>query len=493
MKFSSRLAKTFLFLAIVYVLLVAITCIPCSDDFFFRKWEFSSLKDMFALRPCNWGDYTFAIPYNGRYLGNIIGLLLGKSYNSFIGHVVRVLVLMGGMVGFFALLSQFVSASLKQSLFLLTVLVLTPVNLYTQTMHWTAGFSNYFLPMLGVLLIFEKLKIQDPSCWDYMQIAMIACCTQLFAEHVTVYLLLVALFCAIRCSRKMPLSRAVFFGAFLGAVIMFSNPGYYQISSDAYRSVGIQSMLSTAKILAYDVLIGNGVLLFVIGLCFLVSLHKQPQKKHLVCSCVYAAYAISVLYSCARTITVSTAHERYRNLDIIIALVILFALCYLTWNLVETNKYTCVFYLVSIVVINGMLMLLSPITARCAWISFVLLILFAFSLAEDVGLFERSIFRNQLLLLAVCSLFYVGYLSFSYIQNLRVQMQWEQYCTQCYEQEIKVMYVPKFPYPHLMYDGNSLVYYLYGIYYEEPNDIYMEMHDYAIWCQLIQQQISSSE
>ncbi len=486
MKTKSFLYKALFLLFFIYTSIVAFTCIPCSDDIFFRAWTFDSIIDMFTLQPNNWGKYTFAIPYNGRYLGNIVGLLLGKSYNSAIGGILRGLFITSSFLSLFILLNQLLGKTKKHSLLLAFLLVLTPVNLYSQVIHWTAGFSNYFLPVLGILSLFLLLSKNSPSAKHRLLIVVTTFATQLFSEHVTVYVVMVLFFCMIQKHKSLPLARPAFIAAIMGAVTMFSNPGYFRPSPDNYRNVGLDTLIETARTLAYDVIIGNGVLLFLIATCFLILLSRNHCLKKQILP--FFIYILTTLYALIRTFNVSLALEQYRQLDLIIAPVTAILIIYFTLLLIKTHRNTALFHLLSLLVINGMLMFLSPINARCAFISFIILLLFTFSLMAEADFFADTPHSTLLhCIIGIMAISYSLYLTYSYHQNYAITMEWEQYCEKQYEQHAEVLYIPKIPYPHLTYDGNSIIYFLYGVYYDEPNDIYMEMHDYDYWITLTQQ------
>lgn len=467
---------------ILFLIVAAVLCIPTCDDHFFRIWKFDSILDFLLLHPNNWGGYTFAVPHNGRYLGNVIGFLLGKSYNKWIGLPFRVLVLAGGMYGLFWILEKMFGKGKKGTELIMLLLVLTPVHQYTQVLHWTAGFSNYFLPVLGVLILFYCLSISKPKKRHYVLGVVTAFLVQLFVEHVTIYVMLFLLISAImewREKRKEKLSRFLFLAALLGAGVMFSNTGYRLVGSDQYRVIGLQSVFGTLRLLAYDVVIGNGVLFFVAGICFwLLAGQKSRSKKNGVC---WGGYGLLTAYSLFRTFTVSLALEQYRRLDLAVAPILLFYLFYFSLTLIKTYQKETIFYLISICVINGMLLFLTPISARCAYISFILLLLFVLTLVLETAQESFFDYSRMVAPLAIAAVCYGGYLLFCFGWNAVVQYQWEIYCAEQRKIHAEALFVPELPYPHLVYDSNSLIYYLYSIYYEEPNDIYFEMWDYNRW------------
>ena len=53
-----------------------------SDDCYFVYWQYDSWKDFLLTRPDMDGALIVGVPQNGRYLGNLIGVLLAKSYET---------------------------------------------------------------------------------------------------------------------------------------------------------------------------------------------------------------------------------------------------------------------------------------------------------------------------------------------------------------------------------------------------------------------------
>jgi len=103
--------------------------------------------------------------------------------------------------------------------------------MFAQAYQWTAGFSNYTAPValiMGNLLLFQKSKIK-PS-FRYASAFAIALATQFFAEHITIMTALLsasALVCLYIKFKSVNLHMlSCFAGYASGAVIMFLNSAY---------------------------------------------------------------------------------------------------------------------------------------------------------------------------------------------------------------------------------------------------------------------------
>ena len=82
-------------LALIGLVLLGLLFVPECDDCYFVYWSFDSLGDWLLTRPVEDG-LVMGVPENGRWLGNLLGVLQGKLYFvPLVGPVLRGL-LMGG-------------------------------------------------------------------------------------------------------------------------------------------------------------------------------------------------------------------------------------------------------------------------------------------------------------------------------------------------------------------------------------------------------------
>ena len=78
---TGRLALPDLGLVLALIVLAALF-FPESDDCYFVYWQYDSLADLFLTRPVTDGAQIVGVPQNGRYLGNLIGVLLAKCFET---------------------------------------------------------------------------------------------------------------------------------------------------------------------------------------------------------------------------------------------------------------------------------------------------------------------------------------------------------------------------------------------------------------------------
>lgn len=67
-------------LALIGLALLGLLFVPECDDCYFVYWSFDSLRDWLLTRPSTAGAEIVGVPENGRYLGNLLGVLQGKLY-----------------------------------------------------------------------------------------------------------------------------------------------------------------------------------------------------------------------------------------------------------------------------------------------------------------------------------------------------------------------------------------------------------------------------
>ena len=181
--------------------------------------------------------------YNGRYVGNVVVLVLTRATwlaPFVVAGTVCLIVWMMATIGRLRVLHGVLAAA---GLFLAM-----PVWQWRQTMAWISGFTNYTVACL-VLLMFvlsvqgdwsRRTRRQQP--WVLLLFPFVVA-GQLVMEHVTLYLTvasLVNLGCQV-WKRKRPSLLSVVWatGAVIGAVIMFSNSAYRSAAAGtAYQDIG---------------------------------------------------------------------------------------------------------------------------------------------------------------------------------------------------------------------------------------------------------------
>lgn len=139
---TTRRRRWDVLLSAALFLLLALLFVPECDDCYFIYWDFASWKDFLLVRPIPQEGVVLGVPSNGRYLGNLLGLILGKLAFSPLWPL-RVLILGGGMLGLTLLLSRFFQggpAGGRESFALALFLVVwAPWGIWQQVYSWSAA------------------------------------------------------------------------------------------------------------------------------------------------------------------------------------------------------------------------------------------------------------------------------------------------------------------------------------------------------------------
>lgn len=181
--------------------------------------------------------------YNGRYLGNLLVMVLTRS------ELVNILLTAFSLVCFCLFPKLFVRSE-KFLLYALGALFffLMPRPMKVQAVVWTSGFSNYVPPILLIFLYLILVQnIFDEGRPEYgrktVAIApFIGFAAGLFMENVTLYNLAAAaavlVIAYIRFRKVYAVHLAYLGGSVLGALAMFTNSAYGFIAEggDEYRS-----------------------------------------------------------------------------------------------------------------------------------------------------------------------------------------------------------------------------------------------------------------
>ena len=210
-------------LALIGLALLGLLFVPECDDCYFVYWSFDSLRDWLLTRPSTAGD--------GRYLGNLLGVLQGKLYFiPVVGPILRGLLMGGALWALVYLLARRarrgpVGRGEAFSMALALVL-LAPRGIWQEALSWGAGLVNYLLPMVILLVLLELFARRRPP--SALLAGALAFCGCLFMETATI-LLAAAGACAGLLFRRSDRRRAalgLWLGSWLGALVMFTASGY---------------------------------------------------------------------------------------------------------------------------------------------------------------------------------------------------------------------------------------------------------------------------
>ena len=189
---------------------------------------------------------SFFYDYNGRYLGNMLVILLTRF------KIVRVIVMPVILIALCSQMSRFIAKKRNYeyytaSLLLLFGLAFIPeIKIFSQTIAWTSGFSNYVTVTLLLVMYLNLVDtdIKNPRKAFYKKRELLMACVLgliscLFMENITIACLLLGVTVNLYyiINRKFLNKRHLFysFGTFLGALLMFTNSSYLKVFAGEYN------------------------------------------------------------------------------------------------------------------------------------------------------------------------------------------------------------------------------------------------------------------
>lgn len=201
-------------------------------------WTWGTDRGLLRLR-------NFFDGYNGRYISNILEIILTRS------DLLRYFVVALFSTALIYLIGRLYSQKegLLYSLLGLILLLLMPTNIFSQTFGWTAGFVNYVVSLVFLLayLVITK-NIYDSSRpsyprWLWILMIPLGITTQLLVEHVSLFAMIVGLYVIVYSYikyKKLFKEHIVYFVSLLiGSIVMFTNKAYINVltGNDGYRTV----------------------------------------------------------------------------------------------------------------------------------------------------------------------------------------------------------------------------------------------------------------
>ncbi len=387
--------KLYLFYTFLFVFLFILTYyFPYSND----DWAWGSKTGLERLQN-GFKDY------NGRYLGNLLVILLTRS------NIFKALLMTITYFGIGYFIKKIVNKN-SNGVMIFSILMLFLVNrfVFRETIVNTSGFINYSFNMLLVLIfiayikdVFKKVDFKE-KWYNLVLLFILGVCSTLFMEHITTYLLALCLVLCIYSYikyKKIPKSYLIYFaGVIVGSIIMFTNGAYLHVvkGDDFYRTVTTkQSLIVTMARNYFNKIQTNAfsrnlvinlvvsALMLVLSYKFLVNNKVVKWKK----VCLQLLNLYSVFYSVFLILgtnfdfDIVTGSSHYIT-GFMTALYCVSLLLIVLLVFIDKNKYydrvigyRLVFYMVSIVIILGPLLVLTPVGPRCSLPALVVYILMA--------------------------------------------------------------------------------------------------------------------
>lgn len=452
----------------LFFCLLAFFFIPECDDLYFEYWDFASVADFFGTTPIQ-ADAA-GVPQNGRYLGNALGVVMSKLLRLGLPGL-RALFLGSCLFLFCLLTGSYGEAKDRSRRILLgfAALTLCPVILWQEVLSWSASFCNYLVPVLFLLIEAICFRYREPSPGMSAGLLILAFLGQLFSETMSAFtLMLSALWCLLALVKKdrprFIAALCMLAGAALGALLMFSDPGYSALDSDPMgRSIGLSGAKATLFAVLTDTLFENILLLPLCALLFRQKFRADHRRwVRLSVSGLCLTALCCVVLSLARRMGLGVPLS-IRLVLSLAAAALIFAL-YLALEKGETKLWMGL-WAVCYLGMTAVLMLINPISPRHYFIHYVLLFLALVELYNEVRWLPV---RSLLTAAAVAGLC----LSFVYHANYATDCRRTVLIQEAMARGDTALTLPLVPYPQYTINETTAkgdVSFIY--YYEAPWDL----------------------
>ena len=451
---------------------------------------------------------NFFANYNGRYLGNLLVILLTRF------RIIRALVMAVILTLITFLINKIIQKETENKTILLIaifLMILMPRPIFRQAIAWTSGFTNYVPPVLLILIwfylsrnILDNKEIKLNKFWS-IPVLILGICSCLFMEHVTIYAVIigiVGLIYSYKKKIKINLSQITYLiGTIIGSILMFQNEAYHHIikGDDFYRKVPkdgfIMKSIKRYFHTIYDNLfLNNTIILLLIAVCCLFLFFRFVYKKKNIKHKKLMYFSLGTIVFYAIYSLISQFFPDWESLTLILkylegCLTAIYFVALLLYIILLPNKISknkLFFFLGSIVLLTLPLFIVSPVTPRCFYPMYIIWILFTLQLLFDCFKYIKSdkfyVTINYISLFAiVISMFYFICIIFSafYVTNKMVN-----YIEKEKKNKSQVMVLPKtvyedymkHPYPHDETNTER-----FKMFYDIDDSVKLKFIDYKDW------------
>ena len=433
------------------------------DDFYWgsKSLSFSTIKEIY-------NDLFL----NGRWLGNFVAIFI--SHNHLIKASVVSIVI--------TLIIYLIDKHEKISLWIFIILILLmPVNRFTQVIIWGSGFSNYMISTLlfiSVYYLMKKYYKKTNSKWyEKIGIFIVTILNSLVVENITVgTLMILFIYNLIHFikNKKVNINLIIMFiGTIIGAVIMFIHPCYVNLIfgttiNDRYIPQSSSTLFSTIKNNLFDGIfvnlineniLLNGFILFVFSYLYLKGKLKNITG-------LISFYLLTVM-----TILGGLLKFNIYNM-FVIDILYLINYFYLIYKLVRFNKEIWEIILLIICVILP-LVFIHPLGERLFFLPYVLVIILMFRVLN----INEVVIKDYVWLKIFTLILYV-LLLYMNIENYKCEIERDNYIKNNLDK--KIIEVNGYKYPKYVWfdkiDGEYFGRY-YDLYHGYDEKIRYEIRD----------------
>ncbi|MDD7515277.1 DUF6056 family protein [Ruminococcus flavefaciens] len=449
-----------------------------------------------------WGglpSYSFMLKNNnpnGRYFTNFI-TLYSAHYTLF-----RVIAYSLTFIAFVIVLSFILGKYYKfkwiDVFFVVPLFFITDGDLYRQIFNWISGYTNYVISLVFFFIfylfsmpVFNK-KMPKGGIVKTLLFLIIGFLGALCIEHITIYNIIFSVFIVILSlvylKKVSFVNISYLIGSVAGAVLMFMNSNYSDISNNADKIGERYFEFSISDIwtkIYLEIIPHYSATYFILHLLIVCSILYMYYKKFVNSEKKpkYAKYCIPVLigyfvYSFFtaqfEALAIMDGAFKSRAIETAFVFIYIISLIYMLYILLDGAKLmNSIVLLISTLFVTGPFIFINPINSRCFFADFIFWYLFTFALVIEAvhvsRVSENSILKNLAISFSSVLIIWLSYIDISnkYVDVLRLNYVKEQY-----ESGQRYINFIKLPYPEYtadtalgINDEDPEIYYANGKYY----------------------------
>ena len=418
------------------------------DDFYWgsKSLSFSTIKEIY-------NDLFL----NGRWLGNFFAILM--SHN----HLIKALVI--SIIS--TLLIYIIDKHEKMSLWIFLVLILLmPINKFSQVIIWGSGFSNYMIStflFISVYYLVKKYYKKTNSKWyEKIGLFIVTLLNSLVVENITVGTLMVLFVCNLIYfikNKKVNINLIIMFiGSIIGAVMMFIHPSYLNLLfgttiNDRYIPQSSRSLIKTIKnnlfIQMFNLLINSNILLNGFTMFVFSYLYLKKKIKNIKVLISFYLLTILIIIGCLFKFNIY-----FMFVIAILYLINYFYLIYMACKF-EKSIWEIILLMVSVIL---PLVFIQPIGSRLFFLPYVLQIILLFRILD----YNNVVIKDYVWLKVIVAIIYI-LLLYMNIENYKCEIERDNYIKD--NLDSKLIVIDDFKYSKYVWSGDIDSNY-FGKYYD---------------------------
>ena len=357
------------------------------------------------------------VDYNGRYLGNIFAIVLTRV--PYLLPIIKSFTL----TSILYLVYKITGNKNKDLPYISAMILVCPSLMLTQGIIWTAGFVNYCLSALIIMVcLYIIFFIQNKKIWHYFVLAIFGVAGQLFMETYTLFTLLMAVGAVVYFANKNKkpdwASIVYLVSCISGAVIMFTNSVYMKVLTvgTKYQNIEgkddsiIKTLINQAdnlfgKVFA-NMLMGCFPALIVLLIICFIKMKKSGKKSKLVVSSLFGTLALFILFAVRIVVgLMKYGKAMYVKSDMgaLAATIFLAGAIMVGAFFDKSQKRKVLLYFIMLMSTSVPFCFIGPVGARCFMIAYILLIMMINTLYD----FKETRVMSIITRVASCILFAV--------------------------------------------------------------------------------------